>query len=512
MRIIDTSTITDRTVFNPDDASWVYNGLDCAVTFEIRDVLRAQLAVEPDFVQETYANTLAKQAPIMEMSMRGMLVDEAKLQWSIKAFEKDLAALEAAFDEIIFEVFEFHMNWRSPTQLKRLFYDIMLIKPVRARNASGDYTPTLNRAALEQISYNYLAGPLCLYILAMRGLQKKLGFLRSEIDPDGCMRCSYNLAGTNTGRLSSRMNEFGTGTNLQNVERRLRFPFVARPQKILVNVDLEQSDARNVGARIYSIFADRVGPELAGTYLDACESGDLHTTVSRMAFTELPWPEDPSGWRAVADGPAYRDLTYRDMAKKLGHGTNYYGQPATMAKHTKTEAHVIESFQKAYFRAFPLIPEWHKWVQSELEERGYLLNLFGRRRYFWGRIGEASTLREAIAYDPQSSTGEEIDQAYLTIFRRFPECQLLNQVHDSILFEIDFDLLHDRLPLILAALPHRIILPHNRAFHVPLEAKVGWNWGDTEYAKDGTITNEYGLQKWKNAEKREPPSARYKKK
>ena len=501
MRIIDTSTLSESVALNPDDASWIYNGLDCAVTYEIRDVLRAQLATSPENVQLTYANTLDKQAPVMEMSMRGIRMDEPKRLHSIRSFEADLAKLEQDFNRIMLEAFEMSINWRSPTQLKHLFYEIMNFKPVRSRNAAGEYTPTMNRAALEKLSENPLAEPLCLYILAMRDVGKSIGFLNSEIDPDGAMRCSYNLAGTNTGRLASRMNEFGTGTNLQNVSRKLRFPFIPRKHKILVNVDLEQADARNVAARIHNIFLDKHGPT-ASTYLDACESGDLHTTVCRMAFTELGWPEDKTEWRAVADEEAYRGLTYRDMAKKLGHGTNYYGQPKTMAGHTKTDVRVIEDFQRAYFGAFPLIPAWHLWVREQLETVGSLNNLFGRRRFFFNRLAEPATLREAIAYDPQSSTAEEIDRAYQILWREFPQCDLLAQVHDSILFELDYDLVNILLPTILPRLRAPLTLANNRPFYVPLEAKTGFNWGDADQQ------NPWGLMKFKGSEKREPPNQR----
>lgn len=501
MRIIDTAALTEKVALNPDDASWIYNGLDCAVTYEIRDVLLKQLADSPPNVIETYRNTLNKQAPVMEMSMRGIRMDEPKRLQSIRSFELDLRTLQESWDRIILEVFEQSINWRSPTQLKHLFYDIMNLKPVRSRNAAGDYTPTMNRAALEKLSENYLAKPLCNFVLSMRDVGKSISFLQSEFDQDGAMRCSYNLAGTNTGRLASRMNDFGTGTNLQNVARKLRFPFIPRKRKILVNVDLEQADARNVAARIHNIFWDTHGAT-ASAYLDACESGDLHTTVCRMAFTQLPWPDDRAQWRALADQEAYRGLSYRDMSKKLGHGTNYYGQPKTMAGHTKTDVRVIEDFQRAYFAAFPLIPEWHLWVKDQLESEGYLNNLFGRRRFFFNRIGEPATLREAIAYDPQSSTAEEIDRAYQLLWREFPQCDLLAQVHDSILFEMDYDLVNTQLPIILPRLRAPLILKGDRPFYVPLEAKTGWNWGDWDES------NPWGLLKFKGSEKREPPYQR----
>src|SRR5690606_3006866 len=177
-------------------------------------------------------------------------------------------------------------------------------------------------------------------------------------------------------------------------EDRLRAVFKADPGKVFVNVDLEQADARNVGARLYQIFYDEFGPEIAGRYLDACESGDLHTQVTRMVWPTLGWTGNLKEDKEIAEQPFYREHSYRDMSKKLGHGTNYFGTPPTMARHAKVEVYIIEAFQRKYFEAFPLIGnydkrldqrDWHSWVQQQLREVGSLTNLFGRRRIFFDR-------------------------------------------------------------------------------------------------------------------------------
>lgn len=514
MQIIDTAQLTEESTRSllPDAVSNIYCGLDCAVTFEIFDQLRGQIETDDPCVGETYRTALAKQAPVMDMAMRGFAVNEANRQQSLRAMTAELLELETRFNTILKEGLNHVMNWRSPVQLKQFFYNTLRLTPVKARNSQGEYTATINRDALEKLSVNLYASLFCNYILAMRDLAKQIGFLKTEIDPDQRIRCSFNIAGTNTGRLASSMNEFGTGTNLQNVSRNLRFPFEADPKKILVNVDLEQADARNVGAIIWNLFVDDYGPEQAGAYLDACESGDLHTTVCRMAWPELSWSADPKEWRATANQVGYRDMSYRDLAKRLGHGTNYLGQPRTMARHTKTETRLIEEFQVRYFKAFPLIPEWHKWIVAQVRDFGYITTQFGRRRYFFGRADDASTHREATAYEPQSMTAHEIDMGYLNLWREMPEAELLVQVHDSITFQLPYRKLDELLPRAMKLLEVPLMLKQDRLFLVPLDAKVGWNWGDVEYSngKDGSpkrpIGNIYGLDKWKQSEQRLPPN------
>lgn len=505
MRKFNTANLTEAVMrtMNADEVSWVYNGLDCCVTYEIRDVLREEIRDSPQNVRDTYFHALQKHGPILEMSLRGIRIDQVRLQETLRYFVKEIARVEGHFNEILREVFELtEFNWRSPMQLQHLFYTLMKIKPVRSRNSKGQFTPTVNRKALEKFCTMFYAQPIALHIMTLRDLGKKIGFLKTEMDPDGRFRTGYNIAGTNTGRLSSSANEFATGTNAQNIAKKLRAPFIADPRMLLVNVDLEQADARNVGARIWEIFYDTQGAEKAGAYLDACESGDLHTTVCRMAWTELEWGADPNFFRMVADQIAYRDKSYRDLAKALGHGTNFYGQPRTMAVHANTAVKIIEAFQTSYFTAFPLIPGWHKWVADQLQNYGTLTTLYGRRRHFFNRMKEPATLREAIAYEPQSMTAYEIDQGYMQLWRSSLKTELLIQVHDSILFQCLWRDHEEIIPQAVETLKVNHMLKGGRNFHVPLEAETGFNWAPK--ADD----NPLGLTKYRGIESRNPPSSR----
>lgn len=510
-RIYDTANLNEEALasFTPDEASNIYNGLDCLLTSDIYNTLKTQLDSEPTNVRETYEFSLRKLAPVLSMAWRGTLINESSRKQAISELTKELRFHDSRFQRILKVVCDqddnpkYYFNWNSPVQLKQLFYNRLGIRPIRQRNSKGIFAPTTNEAAMEAIAENYVfARPLANYVLLLRNLSKQLSFLKTEIDADSRIRCNYQIAGTNTGRLSSSMNDFGTGTNLQNVNRALRFPFCADKGKILINIDLEQADARNVGAICWNLFVDEHGPDWAGAYLDACESGDLHTAVCRMAYPELDWPEDPALHKKFCDGLiAFGQDSYRQISKKLGHGTNYIGQPKTMAKHLKTPVGIIEAFQKAYFNAFPCLPAWHQKRFQDLIETRTITTLFGRRRQFWGSPTESRTRRQAIAFEPQSCTGEQIDRGMYQIWSHFnpKHVQLLNQVHDSILLQIPYEALDELLPQILEIMKVTLTLKQGREFTVPLDAAVGWNWA---YASE---ENPYGVQGWKGKETRVPP-------
>ena len=296
----DFSTLSDF------EASQVYNGLDCCVTRELVDVLQPQL---DQHTSSTYDFERELQGPILEMRLRGVNIDIDRRDAVIEEYADTIDRLEAQLTRIVGEGLDvWGWSWTSLKDLRYIFFDVLGIP----RGARG----SVDEKALNRIRGYFVAKPIVSHVLAMRELQKKIQVLRTEIDRDGRIRTSYNIAGTNTGRLSSSFSEFGTGTNLQNIEESLRSMFVADGGYKLAYFDAEQGESREVGAIEWNLFND-------GRYLDACETGDLHTSVAKLVWPNHHWTGEPKADRKIAEQPYYRHYDRRFMCKKIGHGSNY---------------------------------------------------------------------------------------------------------------------------------------------------------------------------------------------
>lgn len=488
MRIIQTADLTPHSLRSKEERDWVYNGLDCCVTVEVLDALKPQL---DNLTGAKYAFARDLQGPILDMNMRGILVDQNLRAEALAGYQRDIAKVQAQLYRILQEGIGIDTTtkgktvfWRSRHKLQHLFYGVLALPPVRFKGKV-----TVNRDALEKLSQYFLAEPLVAHILLLRDLDKKAQVLRTGIDPDGRIRTSFNIAGTNTGRLSSSQSEFGeSGGNLQNVEQKLRAPLVADPGKKLAYIDLEQAESRAVGAIEWNLFHD-------GRYLDACESGDLHTSVCRLAWKTLPWTNDLARDREIAERPFYRQHSYRHMSKVLGHGTNYLGTPHTMSLHTKIEVPIIRDFQSVYFEGFPAHQAWHQWTRETLLRDGFLVSLMGRKRWFFGRRNEEETVRGAVAFDPQGSVGDILNTGMLQVWR-LNICDLLLQVHDAILVQYPEEQEDEIIPKLQKALEVPVPLAHGRTLLIPSDAKVGWSWA--EASED----NPDGLMKYRGHDSR----------
>lgn len=305
-------------------------------------------------------------------------------------------------------------------------------------------------------------------------------------------------------------------------------------------IDLSQAESRVVGAIATRLFGDQA-------YLDAQESGDPHTLVCSMCWRKLSWPSDfnltalqaePTkkfpkdilhAAKAIANQIAYRDMSYRDLAKRLSHGSNYGGQPATMAVHSHVEVPIIVAFQDEYFGGFPAIKRWQDWVKETIQGRRELTTMLGRRVFVFKDPKASSTIREMIAYEPQSvGTGDYMNEAVRRLDAANLPLHLLQQVHDAVSFEYDrrdenwliphvTDIISWKFPLTPQAdvfgellqaeakgswlsrqqkedLARLKELEKNpRMFSIPAEAMVGWNLRKQKVKKDGTIVNPNGL-------------------
>lgn len=480
MRIVDTSK-SDPTQFRTQtEKDWIYNGLDCCVTAEVLACILPQL---DDTTRRTYEFSKRIQGPVLEMRLRGIRIDHAKRAEVIEEYYNKLDFLERNLERIVGDGVGFYgFNWRSNDDLKELFYDRLGIPVIKKGGR-----PTTNRDALEKMEAYTVARPIVAHMKVMRDLGKKISVLKTAVDKDGRMRTSYNIAGTETGRFSSSLSEFGTGGNMQNIEDLLRQIYIADEGMKMAYLDAEQIQSRIVGAIEWNELKD-------GKYLDACESGDLHTAVAKICWPKMEWTGELHLDKELAEKPYYRHYSRRFMCKKLGHGTNFNGKPPHMAAQTKIDVSTIFDFQNKYFIAFPHML-WHEWTRRQLRSTGQLTSITGRRRQFWGRRDSEDTLGEALAYSPQADEAFIVNNGMLQVWLA-DICQLLMQNHDAIVVQFPEEMEDELIPEIKKLLLHPVTLREGRILTIPYGCKTGWNWG--EYSEK----NPDGLKDYKPGDKR----------
>lgn len=497
---------------NSSEGFQVYNGLDACVTFEVLEQMRRLYPGAHS--GPIYSFERALQAPALDMMRRGWLVD-AEVRTSLsKELRARIARCETLLQRLALAVWDRPLNPNSPKQLKEFFYGHMRL-PEQKSFQKGVVKMSMDIDTLEKLALYIHARPVISIILLVRDLQKQLQVVDTKLGKGGRFYHTIKITGTVTGRFATAESNEDGGRNIQNIDEDLRRMFIADPGKKLFGCDLEQSDSRWVGWMCGVLFND-------WTYHYACCSGDLHTQVCKMIWPRLAWSGEKRADRALADQDFARGNSRRQLAKKAGHGTNFLGKAAEIARQLGVPESLIAEFQVLYLKAFPAIGRLHEWVLLSLRETSSVTNPFGRTRHFFDRKPYADSLRtgkvdkvlrDAVAQLAQSATSDHEKLGLWRVWRHLPQVELLAEVHDAIYGNFPPNLEASILPQIQSLM--RIELHHGpHTLDIPSEIKSGWNWqsfSDEADVKAGRAKhiNLFGLKKFSpsHPDTREPPHA-----
>jgi uracil-DNA glycosylase family 4 len=459
-----------------EDQLWAYNCKDCVITFECDESIQAtvdrlSLREQSDFQQEMFW-------PVLQAMIRGVRVDESQRAEFALVLQDEISKREEWFIRILGHP----LNPRSPLQMKNLFYGDLQQREIYSRKKGSAGNLTLDDEALQKIaSREPLLRPIIRRIHEYRSLGVFLStFVGAKLDRDQRLRCSYNIAGTSTLRLSSSKNAFDSGLNLQNIPAggdasedvdALQLPnvktlFIPDAGYDFFDCDLDRADLQ--------VVAWEAEDEDLKAALRA--KVDIHLHSARAVYN-LPMNDD----ELLETHPNFRELKakyaiQRQNCKSIVHATNYVGSARTVAAACGLPYHEVDRFQRRWFDIHPGIKKWHERVEAQLKTKKYVHNRFGFRRYSFDRID--AELPEAIAWIPQSTVGHFINRIWLEVYYRLPEVQVLLQVHDSLAGQFPSRIASLCRTQILDIASH-VVVPYDDPLTIPLSIKTSAkSWGD----------------------------------
>ena len=360
---------------------WKYNIRDCVATFEI-DAVQLQRAVKRHPKQQSvidFQNSLFH--PLMRMTMRGMKVDLKIRAEMIEETEKEITDKQKWIEDVIGH----GINIDSPLQMKKLFFSDFGQREVKIRKGA-QWVVSCGKEAMPKIAEREpLLKPLIDSIEDIRSCRKDMEKLNAKLTDEDRICCSYNITGTKTYRFAHTETAFGLGTNLGNVNSRIKAMIVPDPGMTMFDIDLDSADLSIVAwesncAELKEMLRQRIK-----VYVEAAKEYYKDSSITK-------------------DHWAYR------LFKSLCHGTNYLGAASGLASRCGLQVSEVERIQKWYFGRFPEIKKWHEKIIDRINH-GFVENIFGHRCYFLGRISD-STYREGVAWIPQCVP---VDHEVLTI-------------------------------------------------------------------------------------------------
>lgn len=199
-----------------------YNCLDNMRTLEIAQEQQLYIAAIGQTEQMKFK--MQTNQLCLRMMNRGILIDKSR----VGVLQHDLLESQQQFYRELLVIVPQDMVkphtkksetfwYTSSKQTRELFYDVLGMQQVNSRKTGN---ATVGKEALMSLERKYPEFTGLFRRLDYAGsISNTLNVVRSPVEPDGRMRCSYNPGGTETHRLSSSANVFGRGTNLQNLSK-----------------------------------------------------------------------------------------------------------------------------------------------------------------------------------------------------------------------------------------------------------------------------------------------------
>lgn len=349
---------------------------------------------------------------LADMEAEGFLLDSEGLRSYGEELEQRISVLQNEIYELV--GYEFNLN--SPKQLGVALFEKLGL-PAKKKTKSGYST---SAEVLEELRGVH---PSIEKLLQYRTLAKLKSTycdgLLEKVSGDGRVRSTFNQTETRTGRISS------LEPNLQNIPVRtaegikLRQFFIAKEGYTLVDADYSQIELRVLA----HIANDK-------NMINAFSSGtDIHTATAAVAFSlpiEMVTPQLRSRAKAVNFGIVYGIGAF-SLAKDIGV--------------TRKEA---DTLIKNYLAAYSGVDSYMNRVIEKAKEDGYVVTLFGRRRYLPELSSSNGMLRafgERVARNApiQGTAADIIKIAMIRVWHRLKEekldARLILQVHDELIVE-----------------------------------------------------------------------------
>lgn len=401
--------------------------------------------------------------PIREMCTRGLLVNEQTLERLKFQARGEADNFMRIIDAICLERIGRTVNPRSPKQLKDALKEMGIKLPTKYNRKTKRHDETADKKSLVKLRKRYKDEEIIPALIGLSSKNKQLSsYLEFGYDRGTQPRVRYTLDGcaTETGRWAGYTDAWGNGFNPQTVPKSMRDIFHAEPGKILVQIDLSQAESRYVAyespePRLIKMLEDRE---------------DVHRFVAGAIYNK---PPEIIG----------KNSPERQLGKKSGHSANYGVGPDTFAEACLTEMDLVITRGEAkriidtYFMVFPGIKNRQTNIQRQIRTTKKLTTPLGRERVFYDRIGDG-LFREAYAYAPQSTIPDITNCLMLYLY---PHCEMLLQVHDSILVQVDKDKVHE---LASTARQYekwhpKINLPGGELL-IPIDIEAGTTWKKME--------------------------------
>lgn len=469
---------------------WRYCCTDSAVTLEIQ---QAHERILSGTSRKHYEFNVALLEPVLYMQMRGIRYDKPAALEEEARIRAEMADLQ----RIMNERSRTTLNVNSPKQMCQVLYTQLGYPPqhpISKETRRPDKTRlTANVDAILELMKTSPDDPLLSSILAYRSKEKLVQSVATGLDPDGRVRCAYNIVGTETGRFTCYESPTGSGFNLQTVTGDLRRLYLADEGYSFFQLDLAGADGWTVAAH-----CKRLGdPTMYEDYLAGIKPAKVIALMYKNGTEVNTWSRE-----RILDET--RDISEKGTdgwlyfaCKRVQHGTNYGLGKARMADQILKDSYKKQGrtiyvsptdcvrLQQLYLTRYHGVARWQNWVKDQVKT-GEMSCASGHIRKFFGRYDAHTTYMAALAHEPQANTTYATNLALLNLWKDPLNreastgrliIQPLHQVHDALCGQFPADRADWAAERLRSYFANPLSIA-GQSITIPFDGGYGPSWGE----------------------------------
>jgi DNA polymerase I-like protein with 3'-5' exonuclease and polymerase domains len=419
---------------------------DARYTFQLWSKFEAEIdKQELRTVYEMEKNLLPV---VMRMETRGMKLDVQ----SLAAIEREVKAESARLKAEIFDLAGMEFELNKPLSVGAVLFDKLGLKCPK-QTAKG-------ARSVDSESLKEIAHPVAVKLLEYRSIDKLantfIKVLPKFADETGRIHPEFKPLGAATGRFSCADPNVQQVPNKSELGKAIRRAFICEPGNKLIVADFSQMELR--------VLAHYSQDETLLKAYCSGEETDLHTITAQKMFGSTDVSKEERGIAKMINfGIAY-GITDVGLYRRL------------TATGITTTPKDCKRYISDYFKTYKGVKSFLTKVDKTIRTRGYVKNLFGRRRRLKGAT--AREIRQAQNFIIQATSADLVKRSMVALSAKLPEgAQLISMVHDELIIECRADHAEDVLSIVKHAMQDT---PEGFAVPMPVDAKIVDCWADAK--------------------------------
>ncbi len=388
-----------------------------------------------------------------KINLRGIQVDEFQRYKLLRKYnmlyEMHVNNLRRAYGKNDFNV-------RSPTQVGKFLYEYLGIPAITHKTDSGKEAYDTDKETIENL---YINGRLAdttktaiKEVIIARKIATIINYVKAVTSHDGRLRTGFNLVGADTGRTTG--SSFIEDEYYIDEKGSIDYLEVGMSLQVLPKRPYEQEEfeGETYGSDIPSMFVPSPGYVFIEGDGKAAEAGVVCVLSKDYdALDYMYWRKTTKKNRfgckddihvltaEWCTGKSFDSITQyerENYGKRPRHAGNYdqtkYGLSVWIHKPKDQCGVILERFHS---NSPKIRTTFHAEVKQCLDRERKLVNPYGRRRDFFGRMGD-SLYRVGFAQIPQSTVSDHTKFSTIILDALLPSSSCLCEKHDGLLYEV----------------------------------------------------------------------------